>query len=336
MTAAQWVICIAPVPYPGVPAPEPWLRAWRRFVDPALTVTVDADREDWLEQAARLEAAIRLLGDTVIVRVYGRRPVRLDGTPVEESSLVGLPHYGCVLSVPTSDYLAEHGNASRYHLSPTVRSLMRRRTRLVPVDAHAVERAVRELDAHSPLGVTVKYVRREKTLPLIRLAHGESFDADEWLGWESVRFDHDPDGVLVQETKRMEYEYRMFIVDGEPVCGAGCVEANTPVDNQAMFDPMMQRIRNITPVEAREDIAEQYRRFATQAAHLIREEGVITSTYVMDMAMIDGQPGIIELNGFANAGLYALDMTALLTAVRNHPEQFTPHALEPMMGAVAL
>lgn len=40
--------------------------------------------------------------------------------------------------------------------------------------------------------------------------------------------------------------------------------------------------------------------------------------------LTDGQPGIIELNGISNAGLYALDMTTLLTAVREHPKQFTP------------
>lgn len=319
-----WVMCVVPVQYSGCDAPDSYLDAWCRYVDPRLTVTVGADREDWLEQAARLEAGVRLLGDDVIVRVYGRQPVRLDGTPVGEESLTGLPHFGCIMRTPVMDYLSDPGNGNQYYRSPMVRSLMRRQTRLTPVDATAIQNAVRELDADSPLGVTVKYVRREKTLPLVRLAHGEPFDAADWLGWEEARFGGDPDGVLVQENVRMEYEYRMFIVDGKPVCGAGCVEANTPPDNQNVFDPVMQQQRNQTPTETRPDLAEQYHQFALDAAQRIREENIITSAYVMDVAMIDGRPSIIKLNGISNAGLYALDMTALLTAAHAHPEQFIP------------
>lgn len=320
----SWTVCVVPVPYPGCDAPASYLDAWRRYVDPELTVTADADREDWLEQAARLEAGVRLLGDGTIVRVYGNRPMRTDGTSVSEDMLAGLPHFGCIMRTPTGDYMTDPSGGNRYCRSMTVRGLMRRRTRLVPVDATAVRTAVRELDADSPLGVTVKYVRREKTLPLVHVPHGGGFDAARWLDWEEVRFDGDTDGVLVQETVRMEYEYRMFIVNGEPVCGAGCVEENTPVDNHATFDSMMQRTRNASPVETRADIAERYRRFAFHAARIIHEEGIITPAYVMDVAMIDGQPGIVELNGSANAGLYALDMTALVTAMRDHPEQYVP------------
>lgn len=38
----------------------------------------------------------------------------------------------------------------------------------------------------------------------------------------------------------------------------------------------------------------------------------------------DGQPHVIELNPQSNSGLYALDMDALLTAIRDEPDQFTP------------
>ena len=324
--AKPWVLNIIPVPYPGLSdAPEAYRLAWQAFVDANLKVTPDADREHWLEQAARLEAGIRLLGEDVIVRIYGRTPIRLDGTPVDKDKLQGLPHYGIVLDAPPSDYLDCPGNANLYAMSDTVRSLMRRRTILTRVDSTELEQAVRELDKDNPRGVTLKYVRREKTLPLARLDHGQPFDAAAWLDWEEVRFEGDPYGVLVQDTVRMEYEYRVFVIDHTPACGAACIESHTPADNTGdPFDDRMQQRRNRTPVKCEPELAARLVGFARRAANLIRHEGFVTPTYVMDVAFIDGQPGIIELNNISNAGLYALDMTTLLTAVREHPEQFTP------------
>lgn len=52
----------------------------------------------------------------------------------------------------------------------------------------------------------------------------------------------------------------------------------------------------------------------------------------MDLATIDGMPCIIELNRMNNAGLYALDMDALSTAVNRHPEQFTPETLQQRLA----
>ena len=109
------------------------------------------------------------------------------------------------------------------------------------------------------------------------------------------------------------------------VCGAACIESYTPADNTGdPFDDRMQQHRNRTPVKHEPELAARLVGFARRAANLIRHEGFVTPTYVMDVAFIDGQPGIIELNGISNAGLYALDMTTLLTAVKEHPEQFTP------------
>lgn len=323
-----WLVNIIPVPYPGLAdAPESYKEAWRRYVDPALTVTRDADREDWLEQAARLEAAMRLLDDPLL-RVYGHGIVDRNGKPVEQDAINGRAYYGEVLNADPrrpADYPVETGNAHRYANSPMVRRLMHRETMLVPVNADRVEQAARSIASHGR-GVVVKYVLREKVLPTVRLTPDEAlrFDATRWFEWEDARFEDEPDGVLVQEMVDMRYEYRVFVIGGEPVCGAGCVEHCTPADNEATFDPKMEDRRNDVRVIHRPKTVEAYRRFATAAARLIADEGYIRGPYVMDLATVDGMPCIIELNRMTNAGLYALDMDTLLTAVNQHPEQFTP------------
>lgn len=327
-----WLVNIIPVPYPGLEdAPESYRTVWRRYVDPELTVTRGADREDWLEQAARLEAGMRLLDDPLL-RVYGRGIVDRDGKPVENPVIAGRAYYGEVLNADVrrpADYPLEAGNAHRYANSPMVRRLMHRETMLVPVNADEVERAVRSIASHGH-GVVVKYVLREKTLPVVRLTPEDalSFDAGMWFEWEDVLFEDEPDGVLVQERVDMRREYRVFVIGGEPVCGAGCVEHCTPADNEATFDPKMEDRRNDGHVIHRPKTVEAYRRFATAAARLIADEGYIRGPYVMDLATANGEPCIIELNRMNNAGLYALDMDALLTAVNRHPEQFTPETLQ--------
>lgn len=83
-------------------------------------------------------------------------------------------------------------------------------------------------------------------------------------------------------------------------------------------------------IESHPDIARLYEAFAHEAAHAIR--GEVEGPYVMDLYLDDaGQPHVIELNPQSNSGLYALDMDALLTAIRDNPEQFMP---DPSRGGM--
>lgn len=330
----NWVVNIFSEPYPGLfDAPASYIDAWRRYVDPEMAVTPASDREDWLEQAARLEAGMRLLDDPII-RVYDHEPAHTaSGEPVETDALCGLPHYGCVPNAyaVVPDYLYETGNANQYYKSPVIRSLfLRRHTTLTAVDSQAVREAVRNM-ALWGCDVLVKYVRRQKVLPNVRIERdkADSFDASLWLDWEEARFAGDPDSVLVQQLVDMRREYRMFIIDGRPVCGAGCVEYCTPINNEDVFDPKMEEHRNDGHVIRDKRTVNAYRDFAGQAADMIRTEGIIHGPYVMDLATVDGHPCIVELNCMNNAGLYALDMDALLTATNAHPESFIPDTARP-------
>lgn len=85
-----------------------------------------------------------------------------------------------------------------------------------------------------------------------------------------------------------------------------------------------------TVVESRSGHGLSDEAFAHEAAHAIR--GEVEGPYVMDLYLDDaGQPHVIELNPQSNSGLYALDMDALLTAIRDNPEQFMP---DPSRGGM--
>lgn len=327
-----WLIDIIPQKCPPdvMDTPEAYRAAWGRYVGEA--VPGDGDPEDWREQAARLEAATRILPDPH-VRVAGRSY----GGP----DPMTLAHYGVVRIRPYMDQLTlPASNVDRWDLIPALRPFLGRDVQSVPCDGDAIDVAARGmLDRHPGAGVVVKFMLREKRLPLAFIdPDGTFMQTDEyggkperipfaawrWAGYDLALFEGEPDAVLVQQKARMRYEYRMQVIGGKPVCGAGCIERFTPADNRGnRYDPRMEETRNSGRIESHPDIARLYEQYAHEAAHAIR--GEIEGPYVMDLYLDDaGQPHVIELNPQSNSGLYALDMDALLTAIRDNPEQFMP------------
>lgn len=334
-----WLIDINPRECPPdvMDTPEAYRAAWERHVGEA--VPGDGDPEDWREQAARLEAAVRVLPDP---------HVRVAGRPYEGPDPMTLAHYGAVMLRPYMDQLSlPPSNADRYDLMPSLRPFLGRDVRSAPCDGDAVDAAVRGmLDRHPGAGVVVKFMLRSKRLPLAFIdPDGTFMQTDEyggkpervpfaacrWAGYDLALFEGEPDAVLVQQKARMRYEYRMQVIGGRPACGAGCVERYTPADNTGeRYDPRMEETRNNGRIESHPDIARLYEAFALETAHAIR--GEVEGPYVMDLYLDDaGQPHVIELNPQSNSGLYALDMDALLTAIRDNPEQFMP---DPSRGGM--
>ncbi|WP_262267233.1 MULTISPECIES: ATP-grasp domain-containing protein [Microvirga] len=124
--------------------------------------------------------------------------------------------------------------------------------------------------------------------------------------------------LLVQEYVEMTYEYRLFIVDGQVVTGAGCIPWKTPLDNIALYDPAMIEHRGDIKVggPAMSNLRlDQYLSFASEAVDQLGG-----GSFVLDVAMINGEVGIIELNPMrlGQVGLYAARVPALVDAVLAH------------------
>lgn len=338
--AENWLIDIIPVECPNDinDAPENYRKAWEQYVGP--TTPENGDRENWLEQAARLEAAVRILPNPT-VRVLGRS--------VKIPNAIDLPHYGERGLHPYIDQLFLESNADRYPRFTGLARYYGRDVELVDCDTDKINRTVRRMLAkHPDDGVFVKFVAKAKSgfdTAYVRpdgkfLDHsndefGEKpewrpFDAFNWLGYGAAMWEGEPDAVLVQQHAAMRYEYRVHIIGGRAVAGAGCVERLTPADNHGdPVHPLMERTRSCGKLEQRDLLAMKYMEFAEQVHESIREE--VKGPYCMDLYTgEDGQPHVIELNAYPNCGLYAVDMTTLLEAVRDNPGEFTAdeHARE--------
>lgn len=118
--------------------------------------------------------------------------------------------------------------------------------------------------------------------------------------------------LIVQERVDMIHEYRLFVVDGELVTGAGTVFSHTPDDNTAPFNPLVSDHPSNDDCVARPELVARYLDFARR---VIPEMPI--KTFSLDVALIDGEVGIVELNPLmlGQIGLFACDPTRLTAAV---------------------
>lgn len=138
------------------------------------------------------------------------------------------------------------------------------------------------------------------------------------LCWLPVRHEGSQTPVLlVQGMIRPTYEYRIVVIDGKPVTASGCIEAFTPAENEAVFDPQMEKIRSDGEVVSRADLVKRYLAFAdTFCAEFAAERGEGLD-YSLDVCIDADTSDIvpIELNPALNLGAYARSTEAWLSAV---------------------
>jgi hypothetical protein len=288
----------------------------------------EGDVEDSYEEFARLDATVDAFGaENVWVPESRRRGFArniVTGEEVPDAFLSHLPRYGVQHS--GDDHIDENAVerlADRYfHLDAFTRNAGRRVIRSAIWDDG---RPGLYEDAHSLRGtakrVVVKTARTKLGLWTIDLP-GETYDEtkaaifDE-LEWFAVSLGDRADAFIVQEWVPMLFEYRLFVVDGEVVTGAGCIEENTPLDNRGRFDPAVRESRaGVNAVVDRPDLVEQMVDFGRKVAAEVTEESPALNQYVLDVAIdADGQPLVIEMNSLLNSGLYASAPSLVTSAI---------------------
>ena len=145
--------------------------------------------------------------------------------------------------------------------------------------------------------------------------------------WMLQQLPDDPAALMVYCEVAMSHEYRLFVVDGHLVTGAGRVAEATPADNTERFDPVMRAdAGSDQDTCSRPDLVARYRTFARDVAARLAETGL--HTYALDVATGTSGPLVVEINGLLNAGLFASDWRALADAVRAAPDQFIARTTE--------
>lgn len=306
--------------------------------DPAL------DFEDWCENAAQLQAALAQADRLEIFTQQGRAdPVSIDGggkqfDPERPFMLGGGQLWrGDFVSTSTSARFpnrAEYAAAQAYACNPGFERHARRRTALCAYDdgdggVTPEENLVPMLGRWRDAGVrevVVKLTEVKRGIAVVPLAElgnaGIEKALTERFDWTMVEMAGRRQAFLVQERVPMEHEYRIFVVDGQPVAGAACIEEFTPLDGQGLrFDQRTRQHRGTfgaakCAVAPAPEVVARYEQAAQAIVDDLRAGDPRLATFVMDLYTRQGttEVGLVELNPLRNCGLYAADYARVLRA----------------------
>ena len=214
-----------------------------------VNIKANSDAEDFWENTARTAAAIRaaLNHNLEFVPITPAMiEAELNGSSAEASSRSTI-RLGPILAIeehhrrePLHPLIAQHGgrwmalcgySSSKDELPPehdiTYLALLR-----------AELRAERELRSVS---FVVKATQPKAGIGVIRVSPGITTAQDihnqlsDIFGWTLVREEGRPEAFLLQDGIEMQYEYRLFVVNGKIIAGAGCIEEFTPYDRDRDF-----------------------------------------------------------------------------------------------------
>lgn len=306
------------------------LAAWRaEFPD---SVAEDRDKEDWVENAIFLEALKRLgldheiMGEAENHLISATRDFVIEGSGEPAFFHVGIRGSDHTTGIDYSLPLQKSDRmqlVTNYALSKTFRDAAGRGLSYATPDGRSVDEAVRSILPGAGT-IFIKTIKKE-TARSFNIEAGRSpwqqmCEQDENLPWSIMQFDGmETPYFLVQTAIAPTFEYRMFMVGANPVTGAGCIEACTPLENEKLYDPKMERIRNVSEVSYEQDLVSRYFNFACQFGLDFASEIKCDTAYSLDLCIDDntGEVVAIELNPAINLGRYASDVDAWILAVDN-------------------
>lgn len=288
------------------------------------TLPGEGDREDTLEELARLMAAIRAVP---ACRLWIEKEREDWGTTVMRS----------IGSVPNLHDNATYGLDPRFATARFVDSYYDSPVFQKHAGRPVVRTTMGEDDGRFP---DLESVLNELPGPrafikatqpkLATFATPVPLDASDLYAKVPMNALDSPGGLLVQPHVTMRYEYRVFVIGHRVVTAAGNIEHHTPFDNTEQLDPVMEHTRG----DGNPVAVPQVRAKHLAKADEFTREWAKTHTehcmYVLDLAIgPDGAPLVVELNSLNNAGLFACHESALF---REWVEHLDRQTVDPCSG----
>lgn len=155
-----------------------------------------------------------------------------------------------------------------------------------------------------------------KAYPVAEISTSTPIEED--VAWATV---HMGGLSMLQGVRRMLKETRIFVIDGEVVCGAACIETHTPDDRTRI--PVVDGVTTTFELQRGSgafvsndrETARRMADFACQCASDFQAEGLFDYSLDLFVDGDTGEIGVIELNGVNASGLYANDVDAIFLAL---------------------
>jgi len=295
--------------------------AWKRRYGEIPRIADDSllDREIWYERASRLLAAEHMIGP-VEDRLTRSRAA-------EPNAVIDVGNFVDGL-VPNQ---RECDLATKWYTLPAFQTAARRLLMLCNApnaestlrdELSVFERGAR-IAKNGDARMMLKIVSQAKYGPLaeVTIPRGATardvanlFKPD--FAYSFVHLDGAKDAYLWSEYVVMRYEYRVLVVGGRPVTGAGAVpQLDGACASELAWDDRVLRTVNSAIIERRPDLVDRYQVFAAGLVQMARKDAPDLRNYCLDLA-VDGhdRPRLVELNALRNCGTFATHAPTLLQA----------------------
>lgn len=292
----------------------------------------DGDLEDFLEQAVRLQSVLFNVEDVWLTVNAGSTAKNLrTGVEASVKDLSDHVRYGVqsTADIALSDLpqLKMEASVDRYTAWKTFQDNSLRtiiHAGYNPSEGVSLTEAVLQLHQQGHREVFIKAVRAKTgfwkfPLPEVMTEKEASNLIEENLEWATIRMEGTPDAFTVQSSVRMMYEYRFFVVNHQPVTGAGMVAEFTPFNNTAAspFNAYMRAERG-KEVSFQPELMEKYLRFVDKIADEMKQENPELHSYVVDVAINpEEETLVVEFNSLLNSGLYASNPDYVVIALNS-------------------
>ncbi len=263
------------------------------------------DREDFIEDKIQIDNLIRLnLPFKVLKRDQSYNNKFIVGHGFGSRERKGNPIWPDFSQVPI---------VNNYHKTKTFAQYAQRDFKICTYEEDTIARVAKELGGK----VLIKYAGAQKVTPIFEIDTSKDIHKQimDECGWEMVRVGGEDRQAIVQRKIDMFYEYRVFVVNGRPITGAGCIDHFTPLENASIFDRQVQVLRDSgEKVVIRSAVADQYEESARIICEQFKKEGLLH--YVLDLFIDEkSEVGIVELNPIHMSGFYAIDYPSYFEAV---------------------
>lgn len=317
----------------------------------------EGDFEDFVERTLRTYDALDAVGpeNLWLDEDDGSASRVSDGTVRHD--LAGMPYIGMVASpsacAPSHSrselslignqlvMIQQNTRFGDYASSPTFIAHNRRGVQLAGGTSQALVDAVRAALVHAVDRTVWLKGRRMKSFNVSRVIPAGWEHSDEpaqdliedlALGYDGLSMADlilaeqlGADSTIISPHVRMEHEYRFFVIGSQLVSGAGCIEEHTPLDDLGhVFDHRVEGVRGDGDIRPEPMLVQRMADRVTEILPALSAEGLHSG--VIDMAIIDGEPVIVEFNPLTNAGFYAADSNHIYHTWAQHPE-LTDHTV---------
>lgn len=159
------------------------------------------------------------------------------------------------------------------------------------------------------------------TYLLKKLSSGLNGNAEKLIKyWKNI----DSNSFFVSEIKKMENEYRVFVINNRAVATSPCFRNTTPFNawNNGRFDPRLANGHNAKDVilnqETRNRVA-KYAKFVRKFTKKMKEKYPQYKNYVLDIAWSEDVNDVIpiEINSITWSGAYQINFGRLCSAIAN-------------------